>query len=690
MNISKFKGKNENINETNNDSEKYENGVINPNENKNLHLYKKILNKENIYATKSFSLNDYDNLNKKVECNKKKNSYEEENKIICNNQKSFLNNKSDEPLNMHEHKKDEIIINEDVKPNTENISIFIKDKNLNTSENMEIENKKMLKKKKDQKAKNEEKYSIENMHIERNEINKNNIYNIEKLKTERLNKEVKTYSTLNDENKNILKQRQEENLKELKDDRIIKKNKKDNYNLIKTLSNTKSILMHNNKYIMNNLDSKMDGKGSLYENLNMDENCFFLKHDNVLDKGKHFRGEKILSHNFNENDFLVNYSDLYNLNINKNPSLLFIINGISETIRNIMQVDKSNNKNKMKLIEIVENVNLLMQSYYNIIVKCDINLSFTIKKIRNLYKSYKEVDILLKNIKNNKILCEKYEEAQRDDKNNTVNCSSTIDNNNSVEGKIFINYSCDNNIHSNNIIQKENNLDNNVNIIEDNIIKYENIVNNNNNNTIEKKRENFHVKIMENGTIKNKNINNIDNTIITKKSNSNIENKDFSMNILNDNKNLSTVLDEQLVKNEEKNKNENTAQMCYILNPDKNNITNASEKCINNLNKNSEKLQNDLNKNYINNNNGFKNFLSIESKSTALSNQEENSLQLKNKNEKIATRKKKKKILKELEKLNSRFFFIFNHKGVIINYLLKEINECLIDFDKTYQLYISN
>ncbi|CRG97210.1 conserved Plasmodium protein, unknown function [Plasmodium gallinaceum] len=679
MNISEFERNNENLNELNNNNEKYDNSVINQNENKNLHLYEKIPYIKNVYESKSFFINEYDNLNINME-NNRKNSYEEENKIICIDKKFFVNNKNDESYNMNENKSDEMRINHDIKPNNENILTYMKDKILNTNDNVEIEKKKTLKLKKDEKVENEIGYPNEKMLIEHNETNRDNIYNIQKLKSEDLDRQTKTNNICNDKNENMLGQKQTKNLMELEDNKVLKKTKRNNYSIIKTLNNTKSILMHNSKYILSNSNSKKDRKSNYFENLNINDNYFFLKYENGANKGKHLRREKMLQHNFNENDFVMNYDDLYNLNGNKNSSLLFIINGISETIRNIVDVDKSNNKNKLKLIEIVENVNLLMQSYYNIIVKCDMNLSFTIKKIRNLYKSYKEMDLFLKNIKNNTIPCEKYEEIQ-DKKKSLENCSSLLETKNSTEGKLFINYNYDN------IMQKENVLNSNINVNENNINVYENIVSNNNNNTEEEKKEIHHTEIRKEESLENKNLNITDNTIPEKNINNIIDNKDSLMNMLNDdNKNVHITLDEQ------NNNNENTTQICHTLNSNRNdiNIINTSEKFSNNLSEKNEKLENYLKENYINNNNGFKNFASIDSKSTALSNQEENSLEIKNKNEKIIIRKKKKKILKELEKLNSRFFFIFSHKGVIINYLLKEINECLLDFDKTYQLYISN
>lgn len=86
----------------------------------------------------------------------------------------------------------------------------------------------------------------------------------------------------------------------------------------------------------------------------------------------------------------------------------------------------------------------------------------------------------------------------------------------------------------------------------------------------------------------------------------------------------------------------------------------------------------------------IKNIGSMESKSTAVT-YKECELSLKEeKEEYIEYLKKKKKILKELDKCNSHFFFTYFHKGELIEYLHNQINMHIVEFDKIYQLYISH
>lgn len=74
-----------------------------------------------------------------------------------------------------------------------------------------------------------------------------------------------------------------------------------------------------------------------------------------------------------------------------NSSLPFIIKGMSETLDYILSIDKTKNKKKNELIQVVQNAHMLLRSNYNLVLKCNSNLSITVKKIRRLYRLYRKL-----------------------------------------------------------------------------------------------------------------------------------------------------------------------------------------------------------------------------------------------------------------------------------------------------------
>ncbi|EDL43004.1 hypothetical protein PVX_001850 [Plasmodium vivax] len=76
-----------------------------------------------------------------------------------------------------------------------------------------------------------------------------------------------------------------------------------------------------------------------------------------------------------------------------NSSLPFILKGISETLNHILTEDKMKNRNKNKLIQVVQNAHMLLRSKYNLVLKCDSNLATIVKKIKRLYRLYRKLDV---------------------------------------------------------------------------------------------------------------------------------------------------------------------------------------------------------------------------------------------------------------------------------------------------------
>ncbi|CAD2086798.1 conserved Plasmodium protein, unknown function [Plasmodium vinckei brucechwatti] len=350
--------------------------------------------------------------------------------------------------------------------------------------------------------------------------------------------------------------------------------------------------------------------------------------------------DSVKINNMKENCMNINKND--NLVCSNNSSLPLIIYGISETIEKIMTIDKSNDINKIKMIEIVQDLNILMKSYYNIIVKCDSSLTLTVNKINVLYKHYKHVENYI------------YEELYKKGNSKIL---EMLD-----EDKIK-------KIDIKHVNKKIKNDDQQINIFSSTMYSLD---------------------------ITNPSINSsIDNSI-------NIENKTINPNNLKNANNLNDFMMDT-------NKIEQLDEDKHIL-EEKNpiNLENMDDLSI--LSKENKEIDTQM----INNNsekvdkcNDLKIFSSINSKSTTMSSYKDSdnadqmgtdNLENKNTNQSKSKEHNKLKrminkrehILNKLEKLNSLFFFIFNHKGNIINYLHKEINSCILEFDKTYKLYIPN
>ncbi|SCM02478.1 conserved Plasmodium protein, unknown function [Plasmodium chabaudi adami] len=379
----------------------------------------------------------------------------------------------------------------------------------------------------------------------------------------------------------------------------------------KVIRNVENILKNSEKYIgtdngtpnkKNNIKINIDGLENSVKINNMKDNCM----------------------NINKNDNLV---------CSNNSSLPLIIYGISETIEKIITIDKSNDINKIKMIEIVQDLNILMKSYYNIIVKCDSSLTLTVNKINVLYKHYKHVENYI------------YEELYKKGNSKIL---EMFDEDKMKE------------IDIKHVNKKIKNDDQQINIFS---------------------------STMYSSDITNPSIDSsIDNSI-------NIENKTLNPNNLKNANNLNDLMMEtNKIEQLDEDKNpinlENMDELS-ILNKDNKEIT---PQMINNVEK-TDKC------------NDFKIFSSINSKSTTMSSykdsdnadqigtenaENKNNIQSKSKEHNKLKRmvNKREHILNKLEKLNSLFFFIFNHKGNIINYLHKEINSCILEFDKTYKLYI--
>ncbi|SCM07261.1 conserved Plasmodium protein, unknown function [Plasmodium chabaudi adami] len=379
----------------------------------------------------------------------------------------------------------------------------------------------------------------------------------------------------------------------------------------KVIRNVENILKNSEKYIgtdngtpnkKNNIKINIDGLENSVKINNMKDNCM----------------------NINKNDNHV---------CSNNSSLPLIIYGISETIEKIMTIDKSNDINKIKMIEIVQDLNILMKSYYNIIVKCDSSLTLTVNKINVLYKHYKHVENYI------------YEELYKKGNSKILEMFD--------EDKIK-------EIDIKHVNKKIKNDDQQINIFS---------------------------STMYSSDITNPSIDSsIDNSI-------NIENKTLNPNNLKNVNNLNDLMMETN-KIEQLDEDKNPTNLEHmdelsILNKDNKEV---DPQMINNVEK-TDKC------------NDFKIFSSINSKSTTMSNykdsdnadqigtenaENKNNIQSKSKEHNKLKRmvNKREHILNKLEKLNSLFFFIFNHKGNIINYLHKEINSCILEFDKTYKLYI--
>ncbi|SBT32689.1 conserved Plasmodium protein, unknown function [Plasmodium ovale wallikeri] len=472
---------------------------------------------------------------------------------------------------------------------------------------------------------------------------------------------------------------------------------KRNYRVARTIEKVKSILKHSDKYTYQSGSCEKEKMSNILKQLNKRDSNIFLECENCVDIEKKIEEEKMRLGKFPVE--ILKTIDVGSL-VNKNNSPLpFIINGITETLEDILNIDKSKNKNKTRLVEIVQNVNILMQSYYNLILRCDSSLALTIGKIKKLYKTYREMNKSLRGSKGQnrkdttKLAVFVEQNAQQlncqdvttevvntlgekfpFEKNSTENCTSTMEKTNSIRVRIPLTnlFDCSDkySMNSNPRICDEENTDTGI-VLSNEVSAYTT-------------NAGKHVDVPE---VIDANGKNEEKGKVVK----NMEKEDNSSKGVNwqecDKRSNATGNATGSI--------DGTAEEVAMSAVDANDAeTITAPEMV-------SRDENILSHSFVKKENAnFKNLYSIDSKSTAMSNnREEDSVgtegggKRKKKQRKEKRKKRemeKKKILNKLEKLNAFFLFTFHHKGDIINYLQKEINMCISEFDRTYQLYMSS
>ncbi|SBS81405.1 conserved Plasmodium protein, unknown function [Plasmodium ovale] len=472
---------------------------------------------------------------------------------------------------------------------------------------------------------------------------------------------------------------------------------KRNYRVARTIEKVKSILKNSEKYTYQNGSCEKEKMSSILKQLNKRDSNIFLQCENCVDIEKKIEEEKMRIGKFPVE--ILKTIDVGSLVSKNNSPLPFIISGITETLEHILNVDKSKNKNKTRLVEIVQNVNILMQSYYNLIVRCDSILAFTIGKIKKLYKTYREVHKSLRGSKgqNGKDTTKKlgvfvaqnaqqlnYQDVTTEvvntlgekfpfEKNPTDNCISTMEKTNSIRVRIPLT---------------------NLSDCSDKYSKYSNP------RTCDE--ENTDTGIVLSNEVKAYTTNSGKHIDVPEVIDANGKNKEKGKvkNLEKEDNSSKGVNWQECDKRS--NAIENTAGS---IDGTVEEVTMAAVDANDTETINAPEMvsmdENVLSQSFVKKENAnFKNLYSIDSKSTAMSNnKEEYSVategeEKRKKKQRKEKRKKremeKKKILKKLEKLNAFFLFTFHHKGDIINYLQKEINMCISEFDRIYQLYMSS
>ncbi|GAW79899.1 hypothetical protein PGO_060430 [Plasmodium gonderi] len=478
----------------------------------------------------------------------------------------------------------------------------------------------------------------------------------------------------------------------------------------------------------------------------------------------------------------ANGIDISTLFGNMNSSLPLILNGISETLEHIMAVDKTKNKNKNKLIQVVQNVHMLMRSYYNIVLKCDSKLSFIVQKIRKLYKAYKKLNKISRisnkmNIRVDHSLHHLSPHAHNGSLESPVVsstttatdtkiglCSDIPKRKNNTEDAI---HKGEENTHlpCNNIGslangegtgQKAFNIETALSNHENEIIRYgvnkrEHCNYTSTDNFQSEKLQRFvgatHSEVPSEVLGEAYNVMELEPQSKHSVENSNHDGMDGGRDENGPHLGEPHLGEPHLGEPHlDESHLEESVKCDVILTPyqDGTIINDDSKRQMPSSSNFREKedqhppVAYKLSHSFVKSEDtcSYKNLTSIDSKSTALSNHKEDTgsfsittekkkhVDAKKKKKKAQTdqaaeeaeaeeageaahneQKKKKtkerkktkkkneqnktKILNELNKLNSLFFFTFNHKGDIINYLHKEINSCISEFDAAYQLYIS-
>ncbi|ETW30668.1 hypothetical protein PFFCH_01903 [Plasmodium falciparum FCH/4] len=241
-----------------------------------------------------------------------------------------------------------------------------------------------------------------------------------------------------------------EYIQEEREDNFIKDK---NYNALKTLKDSKRILLNCNKYIEDNnmykIEDNVQNNNVRKDNIDI---CNKINLPRVYDN--------------------IIQSDSNNLNKYKGSSFALIIHEISDLLSLITTVDKSKNKNKIKLVNIGHKLNTLMRSHYERIYDCDNSLVSIINKIKKLYKCYRSMEEkYLKKTKKQNINININTNTNKIEKENVAGNNDEEDPNDGI-----------NILHDDLLKEEINNIDNN---IKNDINKYTIKCNNNNEKLIQ-------------------------------------------------------------------------------------------------------------------------------------------------------------------------------------------------------------
>ncbi|ETW49060.1 hypothetical protein PFMALIP_02888 [Plasmodium falciparum MaliPS096_E11] len=178
------------------------------------------------------------------------------------------------------------------------------------------------------------------------------------------------------------------------------------------------------------------------------------------------------------NQINMHISDSNNLNKYKGSSFALIIHEISDLLSLITTVDKSKNKNKIKLVNIGHKLNTLMRSHYERIYDCDNSLVSIINKIKKLYKCYRSMEEkYLKKTKKQNINININTNTNTNTNTNKIEKENVAGNNDEEDPNDGINI-----LHDDLLKEEINNIDNN---IKNDINKYTIKCNNNNEKLIQ-------------------------------------------------------------------------------------------------------------------------------------------------------------------------------------------------------------
>ncbi|EUD64598.1 hypothetical protein C922_05013 [Plasmodium inui San Antonio 1] len=163
----------------------------------------------------------------------------------------------------------------------------------------------------------------------------------------------------------------------------------------KTIANAKEILKNNDQCVLSESKLEANELNDIAEILHSRDGEMMAvggmaSIGRMASMGEGITGRMAGSGNPTANE--PNDADMTVLFESSTSSLPFILKGISETLDHILSVDKIESRNKNQLIQVVQDAHMLLRSNYNLVLKCDSNLAIIVKKIRRLYRLYRKLD----------------------------------------------------------------------------------------------------------------------------------------------------------------------------------------------------------------------------------------------------------------------------------------------------------